>query len=56
MGSGCPVESQRYGGVFATQPVLFNGKAQKLGFSCFNSEQILAKFVLYAIYCDESHA
>ena len=30
------------------------GKAQKLGFLWF-SEQILPKFVLYAIYVDESH-
>ena len=30
-------------------------KIQKLDFSCF-IEEILAKFVLYAIYFDESHA
>ena len=46
-------ESQRYhrrygggggGEVIATQPVLFNGKCTKMGFSCF-SEQILANYL-----------
>ena len=31
------------GEVIATQPVLFNGKCTKMGFSCF-SEQILANY------------
>ncbi len=38
--------------VIATQLVLFNGKSTKMRFSCF-VEQILAKFVPYAIYFDE---
>ncbi len=50
--SWCPVKSQKWG--WGHCDPCFMGKAQKWGFSCF-SEQILAKFVLCAIYFDESH-
>ena len=40
------------GGVTETQPVFFNGKCVKISFWGF-CEQILAMFVLFAIYLDK---